>query len=258
MENPTNSISDKGDTKSLINECFAFCSMLTARDCKFSFTLRLGSSFTFSLASEQVTPTAKSRCPSYLRRQQRRRAAFLEKRAQNSPDKKTSASKQCSRQKEDNNRQINDDVDINCPLNLDPNPARHLRHSEGSVETDEPDEGLEEGLKEETTINEETEMTVEAGKPEGGPVGPGGPGGGPVGGPVEVQDQGLQPGGGPHSDLSEEDTVIRGHPVGNSRQGSQCELCQQIIEKKIWRHYPAQCKNCWTRSLALNSRFRVV
>ena len=123
MENPTNSISDNGDTKSLINECFAFCSTLTARECKFSFTLRLGSSFTFSLASEQVAPTAKSRSPSYLRRQQRRRAAFLEKRAQNSPDKKTSASKQCSRQKEDNNRQINDDVDINCPLNLDPNPA---------------------------------------------------------------------------------------------------------------------------------------
>ena len=131
MENPTNSISDKGDTKSLINECFAFCSTLTARECKFSFTLRLGSSFTFSLASEQVAPTAKSRSPSYLRRQQCRRAAFLEKRAQNSPDNKTSASKQCSRQKEDNNKQINDDVDINCPLNLDPNPARHPRHSEG-------------------------------------------------------------------------------------------------------------------------------
>ena len=88
--------------------------------------------------------------------------------------------------------------------------------------------------------------------------GTGGPGGGPEGGPVEVQDKGLQPGGDPHSDFSEEDTVIRGHPVGNSRQGSKCELCQQIIAQKMWRHYPAQCGKCWTMSLALNSRFRVV
>ena len=224
MENPTNSISDKGDTKSLINECFAFCSMLTARDCKFSFTLRLGSSFTFSLASEQVTPTAKSRCPSYLRRQNRRRAAFLEKKAQNFPDNKASASKQCSRQKEDNNKQINDDVDINCPLNLDPNPARHLRHSEGSVETDEPDEGLEEGLKEETTINEKksenekTEMTFEE-----------------------------------HyaSTLAREE----GHPLGWAEQGSKCDQCVQVIADRVWRLYPTNCSNYWRRSVRRNSKY---
>ena len=220
MENPTNSISDNGDTKSLINECFAFCSTLTARECKFSFTLRLGSSFTFSLASEQVAPTAKSRSPSYLRRQQRRRAAFLEKRAQNSPDKKTSASKQCSRQKEDNNRQINDDVDINCPLNLDPNPARHPRHSEGSVETVDPDEGLEEGLKEETTINEEksenekTEMTF-------------------------------------WERLAKED----GHPLGWAEQGSKCDQCVQVIADRVWRLYPTNCSNCWRRSVSRNAKY---
>ena len=220
MENPTNSISDNGDTKSLINECFAFCSTLTARDCKFSVTLRLGPSFTFSLASEQVAPTAKSRSPSYLRRQQRRRAAFLEKRAQNSPDKKTSASKQCSRQKEDNNRQINDDVDINCPLNLDPNPARHPRHSEGSVETVDPDEGLEEGLKEETTINEEksenekTEMTV-------------------------------------WEQLAKED----GHPLGWAEQGSKCDRCEHVIADREWRLYPTNCSKCWRGSVRRNTKY---
>ena len=223
MENPINSISDKGDTKSLINECFAFCSALTERDCKFSFTLRLGSSFTFSLASEQVAPTAKSRSPSYLRRQQRRRAALLEKRAQISPDKKASASKQCSRQKEDNNKQINDEVVINCPLNLDPNPARYPRHSEGSVETSDPDEGLEEGLEEETKMNEiKWARSVES------------------------------------DESSEEVTLIGGHPVGNSRQGSNCEVCQQTIVDKMRRHYPAQCGKCWTRSLARNSKYPVV
>ena len=224
MENPTNSISDKGDTKSLINECFAFCSMLTARDCKFSFTLRLGSSFTFSLASEQVTPTAKSRCPSYLRRQNRRRAAFLEKKAQNFPDNKASASKQCSRQKKDNNKQINDDMDINCPLNLDPNPARHPRHSEGSVETVDPDEGLEEGLKEETMINEEksenekTEMTFE--------------------------EQFA-------STLASEE----GHPLGWAEQGSKCDQCEHVIADREWRLYPTNCSNCWRRSVRRNAKY---
>ena len=60
------------------------------------------------------------------------------------------------------------------------------------------------------------------------------------------------------SDLSEEDTVIEGHPVRNSKQGSRCEVCQQIIAEKMWRHYPAQCGSCWARSLALKSTFRVV
>lgn len=221
MENPINSISDKGDTKSLINECFAFCSALTGRDCKFSFTLRLGSSFTFSLASEQVAPTAKSRSPSYLRRQQRRRAALLEKRAQISPDKKASASKQCSRQKEDNNKQINDEVDINCPLNLDPNPARYPRHSEGSVETGDPDEGLEEGLEEETKMNEikwarwvRENMTCA----------------------LQCEGPTLQ-------------------PLGWSNQGSECDQCQQVIAESEWRLHPTNCSNCWTKTAQRNSSY---
>ena len=55
-------------------------------------------------------------------------------------------------------------------------------------------------------------------------------------------------------DLSEEDTVDRkGHPVGNPRTGSNCEVCQQIIVQKYWRHYPAQCEKCWVKSLCYNS-----
>ena len=56
----------------------------------------------------------------------------------------------------------------------------------------------------------------------------------------------------------DEDTVIRGHPVGISRQGSSCEVCQQTIIDKMYRHYPAQCGKCWPRSLSTNSRLRVV
>ena len=76
MENSTDSMSDK-DYKSLVNQCLEMCS-----GCKFSLSLRLGSSFNFSLSSEGCSPeTAKRprRAPSYLRRQNRRRAAFLER-----------------------------------------------------------------------------------------------------------------------------------------------------------------------------------
>ena len=52
------------------------------KGCKFSLSLRLGSSFNFSLSSEGCSPEATQRTrrsPSYLRRQTLRRAAFLER-----------------------------------------------------------------------------------------------------------------------------------------------------------------------------------
>ena len=81
MENSTNFICDT-DYKSLVNQCFEICSALKDKGCKFSLSLRLGSSFNLSLSSEGPSPEATKRTrrsPSYLRRQTRRRAAFLER-----------------------------------------------------------------------------------------------------------------------------------------------------------------------------------
>ena len=81
MESPTDSTCDT-DYKSLVNQCLEICSALKDKGCKFSLSLRLGSSFNFSLSSEGCSPEATKRprrSPSYLRRQNRRRAAFLER-----------------------------------------------------------------------------------------------------------------------------------------------------------------------------------
>ena len=81
MENSTGSISDF-DYKSLVNQCLEICSALKDKGCKFSLSLRLGSSLNFSLSSEGCNSKATKktkRSPSYLRRQIRRRAAFLER-----------------------------------------------------------------------------------------------------------------------------------------------------------------------------------
>ena len=59
------------------------CSALKDKGCKFSLSLRLGSSFNFSLSSEGCSPPEATqkprRSPSYLRRQTLRRAAFLQR-----------------------------------------------------------------------------------------------------------------------------------------------------------------------------------
>ena len=204
MENSTDSMSDL-DYKSLVNHCLEICSALKDKGCKFSLSLRLGSVLNFSLSSEGCNPEATKRIrrsPSYLRRQIRRRAAFLERkkklplaeetastgndnnvcRQEGSDllDKKVASSGQTA-QKED------ETVDKDCPLNLNPTPS-YPRESVESVETD---------------------------------------------------------------DLSEEDTVdSRGRPVGYPRRGSSCEVCQQTIVDKYWRHYPAQCKNCWPKNFS--------
>ena len=81
MENSTDSMSDL-DYKSLVNQCLEICSALKDKGCKFSLSLRLGSNFNFALSSEGCNPEATKRIrrsPSYLRRQIRRRAAFLER-----------------------------------------------------------------------------------------------------------------------------------------------------------------------------------
>ena len=81
MENSTDSMSDL-DYKSLVNHCLEICSALKDKGCKFSLSLRLGSVLNFSLSSEGCNPEATKRIrrsPSYLRRQIRRRAAFLER-----------------------------------------------------------------------------------------------------------------------------------------------------------------------------------
>ena len=206
MENSTDSMSDL-DYKSLVNQCLEMCSALKDKGCKFSLSLRLGSSFNFSLSSEGCSPPEATqkprRSPSYLRRQTLRRAAFLERkkklplaeetastgndnnvcRQEGSDllDKKVASSGQTA-QKED------ETVDKDCPLNLNPTPS-YPRESIESVESDD------------------------------------------------------------------ETTVIGGHPVGISRQGSKCEVCQQTIADKKRRHYPAQCGKCWSMSVTRNSRY---
>ena len=71
----------------LVEKCFAFCRALEDRGCSYSFSLRLGQSFNFSLKSEKgVSPKPKpKRSPSYLRRQIRRRQDFLQKKSVPSP-----------------------------------------------------------------------------------------------------------------------------------------------------------------------------
>merc|ERR1711953_519094 len=111
MENPTGAICDT-DYKSLINQCLEICSALKDKGCKFSLSLRLGSSFNFSLSSEGCSPEATKktrRSPSYLRRQTRRRAAFL--------DKKTTSSWQMDAS------EVETVVDKDCSLDLNPNPT---------------------------------------------------------------------------------------------------------------------------------------
>ena len=141
MENPTDSICDT-DYKSLVNQCLEICSALKDKGCKFSLSLRLGSSFNLSLSSEGSSPEATKRTrrsPSYIRRQTRRRAAFLERKLKHpladvvTPtthnnqvsrqggatllDKKTASSWQTATSEGETA------VDNNCSLDLNPNPT---------------------------------------------------------------------------------------------------------------------------------------
>ena len=159
MENSTDSMSET-DYKSLVNQCFEICSTLKDKGCKFSLSLKLGSSFNFSLSSEGCSPEAtqrpRRRSPSYLRRQTLRRAAFLERK------KKLPLAEETASTGNDNNvcRQGGSDlldkkvassgqtaqkedvaVDKDCPLNLNPTPS-YPRESVESVETEDSIENV--------------------------------------------------------------------------------------------------------------------
>ena len=160
MENSTDSMSEK-DYKSLVNQCFEICSALKDKGCKFSLSLRLGSSFNFSLASEGCSPEATKRTrrsPSYLRRQNRRRAAFLERKNKlpladevtpttynnnqvcrkggaDLLDKKTASAGQTSA------TEVETAVDNDCSLNLNPNPT-YPRVSDESMESNDSSENV--------------------------------------------------------------------------------------------------------------------
>ena len=159
MENPTGAICDT-DYKSLINQCLEICSALKDKGCKFSLSLRLGSSFNFSLSSEGCSPEATKktrRSPSYLRRQTRRRAAFLERKKKlpladvvtptthNNQgcrqggvtllDKKTASSWQTAAS------EVETVVDNDCSVDLNPNPT-HPRGSAESMESIDSDENV--------------------------------------------------------------------------------------------------------------------
>ena len=79
------------EESSLASQCLAFCQALASQGQAFSFSLTIGSSFTFSLdtrGKEPVTPevTRKRPSPSTLRRNARRRQEFLKKKSPSPPN----------------------------------------------------------------------------------------------------------------------------------------------------------------------------
>ena len=109
---------------------------MTDKGFKFSFSLKLGSSFNFSLSSEECSPKAKprtrSRPPAFYRRQNLRRAAFLEKKK-----KLTVPEEAVSENLLD--KKVDSTVDNNTPLNLNPRAI----YPSGSVESVEQEEDLD-------------------------------------------------------------------------------------------------------------------
>ena len=129
----------KDSDQSLVKKCFEFCSALTDKGCKYSFSLKLGQSFNFSLTSEQgAPPKAKTkRSQSYLRRQQRRREDYLRKRSGFSPENVDEAPRQDAAEIAAGHHQEEEAAgNTNTPLNLCPKPV-HPRISTGSVNTED-------------------------------------------------------------------------------------------------------------------------
>ena len=205
--------------ESLFDRCSSLCSELVKQGCKFSFSLKLEESFSFSLSSEKGVPRGtRKRPPSYQRRQLRRKTELLQRRTEfrrtneaaedidndgrrqegaDLLDKKMVSSRQTATE------------DNNTPLNLNPRAI----YPRGSVESVEQEEDLDK-----TKMETGTDFDA----------------------------------------IQQEDTVIGGFPVGNTRLGSNCEMCQQTIVDKGWRHFPAQCGKCWIRTLNRNDRYSVV
>ena len=120
--------------ESWFDRCSELCSSLTKQGCKFSFSLKLEESFSFSLSSSEkaVRPRTKKRfSPSYMRRQQRRKADLLEKRSGMSPAEKA------GRHHKEEEAAV-----VNTPLNLCPKPV-YPRTSTGSVDTEDGAEEIQ-------------------------------------------------------------------------------------------------------------------
>ena len=117
--------------ESWFERCSELCSSLTSQGNKFSFSLKLEGSFSFSLQSENaVSPrTKKRRSPSYMRRQQRRKANLLEKRSGSSQAEKAAGNQQPEAAA----------VDTSSPLNLCPKPVypSSMAESEESAESED-------------------------------------------------------------------------------------------------------------------------
>ena len=120
--------------ESWFERCSELCSSLTNQGCKFSFSLKLEGSFSFSLQSENaVLPRTKKRfSPSYMRRQQRRRADLLKKRSGLCPAEIAAG----------NQQEEAAAVDTSAPLNLCPKPV--YPKISGSVETEDDYDEIQE------------------------------------------------------------------------------------------------------------------
>ena len=69
--------------ESLFDRCSSLCSELVKQGCKFSFSLKLEESFSFTLSSEKAVPRGtRKRPPSYQRRQLRRKTELLQRRTE--------------------------------------------------------------------------------------------------------------------------------------------------------------------------------
>ena len=112
--------------ESWFDRCSELCSSLTRQGCKYTFSLNLEGSFSFSLSSEKAVPprTKKRSTPSYRRRQQRRREDLLRKRSEQSPAEKAAGHHQ------------EEEAAVDTPLNLCPKPV-HTRRSAGSMESED-------------------------------------------------------------------------------------------------------------------------
>ena len=83
------------DNSNLASQCMAFCQALASKGQIFSFTLKVGSSFTFSLDTRgngTSSLTKKRKSPSTRRRNARRRAEFLAKK-RGPPENESSSEK---------------------------------------------------------------------------------------------------------------------------------------------------------------------
>ena len=75
----------------LVSQCLDFCQMLAGKSLPFSFSLKIGTNFSFSLDTrgQGLLPSTKKKkkkqTPSTLRRNARRREQFLQKNASTAP-----------------------------------------------------------------------------------------------------------------------------------------------------------------------------